>query len=228
MISSGVIRTYHKKDCNHAFCHCDEKNGFQLKLEYFQNAGKIEGIYKEYYYNGEIWQKVNYINNLKEGVYKTYYISGQLYEEVNYINGKREGIYKAYHRNGQTFGECNYIDDKVEGKHIQYFASGNIENESNYNNNKLNGEYKSYLDNINRQIIKKLNYVNGNEEGLQIYYKNDEEYAELLYINNKISSFETHGNKIAKIHVIFNEPIEYELLEKFVDESYLEQYHIYF
>ena len=63
MLSSGVIRTYHKKDCNHEFCRCDEKNGFQLKLEYFHNNGVIEGIYKKYYRNGKLQEERNYLNN---------------------------------------------------------------------------------------------------------------------------------------------------------------------
>ena len=65
MNTCGVVRIYHKKDCNFTYCNCNETNGIQLKEEYFQNAGKIEGEYKQYHYNGQIWQKVNYINGKK-------------------------------------------------------------------------------------------------------------------------------------------------------------------
>ena len=227
MSTCGVIRTYHKTYCK-KICFCNEKEGIQLKEEYFQNAGKIEGIYRKYYNNGQTSEESNYINGKREGIYRKYHNNGQLDEEVNYINGKREGNYRKYYNNGQLHEESNYINGKREGISKSYYASGNIENESNYNNNILNGEYKSYSDDINRQIIKKLNYVNGSQEGSQIYYKNDEDYVELLYINDKISSFKTYGNKIADIDVILKKPIECELLREFLSENYLEQYNIYF
>ena len=67
MDTCGVIRTYHKEDCDDTYCDCDcnETNGIQLKEEYFQNAGKIEGEYRSYHENGQIWQKVNYIDGIK-------------------------------------------------------------------------------------------------------------------------------------------------------------------
>jgi antitoxin component YwqK of YwqJK toxin-antitoxin module len=46
----------------------------------------------------------------KNGIYKSYYYDGQLCEEVNYINDKKNGIYKSYYSNGQLFSEVNYID----------------------------------------------------------------------------------------------------------------------
>ncbi len=40
------------------------------------------------------------IQNTKEGVFKEYYENGQLREEVVYKNGKREvGVYKFYYAN---------------------------------------------------------------------------------------------------------------------------------
>jgi len=204
MSTCGVIRTYHKTDCDGKYCSCNEKEGIQLKEEYFQNAGK------------------------REGVYKSYYSNGQTSEKSNYIDGKREGNSKSYYANGNLLGKCNYISGKIEGTYKVYYSSGNIKIESNYNNDRLHGEYKSYSDNINAQIINKLNYVNGNQEGLQTYYKNDEDYVELLCINDKISSLKTYGNKIANIDVIFKEPINYGQLCEFVSVDYLEEYIMYF
>lgn len=53
MNTCGVVRTYHKENCNSIYyCNCNETNGFQLKIEYFQNSGKIEVVYKLYWSNG--------------------------------------------------------------------------------------------------------------------------------------------------------------------------------
>ena len=79
---TGVVRTYHDQEQT------------QLKEEYFQLNGKINGIYKSYHRNG------------------------QLYSEVNYIDGNRNGIYKSYYENGQLYWEVNYIDDKIGRAHV--------------------------------------------------------------------------------------------------------------
>ena len=49
----GVVRTY----------WCNDKT--KLREEYFINAGKKEGIYKSYKYNGELLSEVNYIDGKK-------------------------------------------------------------------------------------------------------------------------------------------------------------------
>ncbi len=53
------------------------------------SLGKENGIYKSYYYNGQLWKEINYINGLTQGIFKSYHDNGQLKEEVNYIDGKK-------------------------------------------------------------------------------------------------------------------------------------------
>ena len=96
----GVVRRYYD----------DAKN--ILLEEYFINAGKIEGIYKSYHINGQLYKKVNYIDGKMNGIYKEYYNNGQLYREVNYIDGKMNGINKLYWDDGQLWEEVNYINGK--------------------------------------------------------------------------------------------------------------------
>ena len=59
--NTGVVRTYH-----------DEEQTI-LKEEYFQLNGKKNGIYREYYSNGQIKIEVNYIDDEKNGIKKSYY-----------------------------------------------------------------------------------------------------------------------------------------------------------
>ena len=41
---SGVITTFHKKDCiKEYYCECSEEEGMNIKERYFQINGKIEG-----------------------------------------------------------------------------------------------------------------------------------------------------------------------------------------
>jgi antitoxin component YwqK of YwqJK toxin-antitoxin module len=49
----------------------------------------MNGNYKSYHNNGQLWKEVNYINDTRNGNYKIYDENGQLKEEVNYIDGKK-------------------------------------------------------------------------------------------------------------------------------------------
>jgi antitoxin component YwqK of YwqJK toxin-antitoxin module len=80
----GVVRTYYDEEKTKIF------------EEYFKMNGKIEGIYKSYWQNGQLFYEVNYIDDKREGIYKSYWDDGQLYKEVNYIDGKESIIVNNY------------------------------------------------------------------------------------------------------------------------------------
>jgi len=110
----GVIKTYYDNEQT------------KLKEEYFVNAGKIEGIYRSYYYNfselpknnttnkGQLLEEINYTNGHRNGIYKSFYENGSLKEEATYINGKINGIHKLYYENGRLWEKVNYIDIKIK------------------------------------------------------------------------------------------------------------------
>ena len=78
IITTGVIRTYH------------DNAKTKLKKEYFIHNNKIEGSYKLYHDNGQLWHEVNYIDDKMNWIYKKYYENGQLESEVNYIDDLKQ------------------------------------------------------------------------------------------------------------------------------------------
>ena len=88
-MSSGIIRTYHKENCDPIYCvtNCKELSGTHISEEYFQNNGKIEGIYKVYHSNGQIYKKFNYIDGKLNGIGEFFKKDGRIHEEQFYING---------------------------------------------------------------------------------------------------------------------------------------------
>jgi antitoxin component YwqK of YwqJK toxin-antitoxin module len=68
-----VVRTYYDMEQT------------ELKEEYYEVNGKIEGVYKSYFENGNIDIICNYINGKLNGEYKSYHSNGQLYIICNYI-----------------------------------------------------------------------------------------------------------------------------------------------
>ncbi len=74
-MSTGVVRTYHDNE--------------QTKL------------YQEYFI----------INDIVEGEYKSYHENNQLWNICNYINGKREGDYYFYNKKAELTTVCKYLND---------------------------------------------------------------------------------------------------------------------
>jgi len=116
MLNCGIVKTYYKEECRSSYCvvfdcKCDELYTTHIKNEYFENNGKKEGIYKEWFYNGTLKIECNYINGMKNGFYKEYdNYDGSLSLECTFIDDKLNGIYKEYYENGILWKEKYYID----------------------------------------------------------------------------------------------------------------------
>ena len=63
--------------------------------------GLIQGEYKDFHLNGQIWEHSFYQNGKRHGEYKEYYRNGLIYSKSFYQNGKRHGEYKSYHNDGK-------------------------------------------------------------------------------------------------------------------------------
>ncbi len=60
----------------------------------------IQGEYKDYYDNDQLYIHTFYLNDQRHGEYKRYFFNGNLWEHTFYQNGKRHGEYKFFHQNG--------------------------------------------------------------------------------------------------------------------------------
>jgi antitoxin component YwqK of YwqJK toxin-antitoxin module len=181
MQNSGIVRIYHKEDCKKYWCDCNKLEGMQLKKEYFQNNGKIEGIYKEYNYNNILVQEINYIDGKRNGICKIYNDNGNLIEEYNYIDNIKNGICKIYNDNGNLRDEYNYIDNKLNGIHKKYYSNGFLEKECDY----VNGHIKLFICYDNNNVCKKIKFFD-NYGNIKIDLDLDRDNSCELYLIRKI------------------------------------------
>ena len=63
------------------------KNSRKLTEEFNVKDGKIKGVAKGYYYNGQVAYEQNYKNGKREGIQKIYNEKGELTNKKLYING---------------------------------------------------------------------------------------------------------------------------------------------
>jgi len=70
------------------------------------------GIYRRFYYNGQLLYDFNFLQGCKHGLWREWYEDGQLGLEKNYSHGQLHGICRWWHVNGQFWYEDNYIHGK--------------------------------------------------------------------------------------------------------------------
>ena len=70
------------------------------KMNKRNEEGQKHGVWEEYYSNGNIWYKGNYVNGQKHGLWEWYWFNGKLNYKKNYVNGQLHGLWGWYHSNG--------------------------------------------------------------------------------------------------------------------------------
>ncbi len=110
------------------------------------------GLYKEYYRNGELKIESNYKDYQLNGLWKKFYKTGEQEWEVTYFNGYKEGSYKKIHRNGNVSVKGSHLSNLKSGKEKRYNENGNLIWKGNYLKNNLNGLWTKY-DNKGKAIL---------------------------------------------------------------------------
>ena len=90
-------------------------------VKYFRENGTP--LYSGQFYAGKM-----------EGMYKEYYESGKILKEVHVSNDKENGPEKIYYENGKIKEKRFYINDKEEGKSLFYDEKGNLTKTEIYKN----------------------------------------------------------------------------------------------
>ena len=108
-----------------------------------------------------------------EGMYKEYYDSGKLLMEAHFSNNKENGLEKIYYENGKISSIKNYKDGKADGEYIEYYTDGELKLKGSYKNGLREGEFKTYL--MNSKSAGSIFYKDGKEvkSTLTDYMKED-------------------------------------------------------
>ena len=62
-----------------------------LVMNGYNDKGERHGPWEEYYSNGKLYWRKNYVNGKLHGLYECYWFNGNLDYKVNYVNGKGHG-----------------------------------------------------------------------------------------------------------------------------------------
>lgn len=184
ILMCGCFKKYEEKDglyyqkgtVNLYTGEVSEKNN-NSKIIFYCVDGKKDGVYTEYYEDGETEKIVcNYKSNKKEGKYEEFYKNGSTKNLYNFKNDKLDGTQKTYYKDvindlehNSAFSTYNihftlkssaeYKNGKREGISKEYYKNGSLQSSCKYENDKLVSFKKSYF----------VYDIKQNIEGIEIY-----------------------------------------------------------
>jgi antitoxin component YwqK of YwqJK toxin-antitoxin module len=179
---------------------------------YSDNSVVADGLYTEWYPNGQKSLEGEYVDGLKQGPWKVWYENGKLCRTENYLNGKLDGSWKIYHDDGTLKAEETYRDNNRDGRWItydqlgklpidqwdykagvpsgawiHYFADGKKETEEHFVDGKREGEQTNWYD--NGQIKRVQQFKNDRLNGKEVRWKNTgEKEKEIEWLGGQIVS----------------------------------------
>jgi antitoxin component YwqK of YwqJK toxin-antitoxin module len=105
-----------------------------LKNNSINNEVDKNGIWEEYYSNGNLESKGVYIDGKEDGLWQEYYENSQLKRKTIYKNGVEDGLWLQYHSNGQLWSKGHYKDGRMIGEWNYYDEKGKLLLTENYDN----------------------------------------------------------------------------------------------
>ena len=151
--NNGQVKdtTIYKYDSSHYYPQVIHKrtfyeSGVLKKVELYDTNGIKNGIWTEYYDNGQLNIKQEFSNKVRLesllgmhyfgnilGDYLCYYKNGQLMFKLAFNNGKMvDGLFNEYYENGNTkqYGELK--EGLRDGEWIELYENGDLKSKGNY------------------------------------------------------------------------------------------------
>jgi len=106
-------------------------------IEYYSNGkvflkgqrnskGQREGIWEEFYPNGNIHWRTPYKGGKMDGIEEGFYENGNIKARIPYKGGKEDGIEELFYENGNIYRKTPFKDDRKDGTQNFYDERGNI------------------------------------------------------------------------------------------------------
>ncbi len=135
----------------------------------YNNSLKV-GIWKHYFPNGVIQNKLTYENNRPNGYAIMYHENGKVSEEGNWKNNRWVGNYKLYYDNGNVQQEFTFNETgKREGPQIYNYEDGQRMIEGNWKGGHEDGVVKEFYPNGDLKADKVFDDGNLNVEKTKMY-----------------------------------------------------------
>ena len=168
-------------------------------------AGKLNGVFIEWYENGQMHKKGVYKANKKEGLHIKWHENSQIESKYNFKFDKKDGELNAWHENGQKEYEAYKINGSFEGMHIHWYEDGQLSSKYSYKNGKLHGLFRTWFE--GGQIEEQVNYKKGEKDGSWVqWHENGRKKFQVHFKKGKEdgSAISWDENGTVESHVKYN------------------------
>lgn len=158
----------------------------------YDKKGRMQGPWKWYHENDQLWIEENYINGKREGEYKEYTEEGKLLITGEYVDDKREGIWRYETNEYLEIGK--YSSDEADSLWKSYYMPGKIRRfEGAFLAGEPEGMHAGYHPDGKKMYVGK--YIGGMKDGDWKFY-NEQEYNYLTITFKNDIEIKWQGEKI--------------------------------
>ena len=127
-----------------------------------------------------------YADNRKTGSWIEYFCNGNMKNKLTFMNGRPDGYAIMYHENGKISEEGNWKVNKWVGNYKLYYENGQVQHDFVFSAaGKRDGPQTYYFDNGQKAI--EGTFANGKESGLiKEFYENGDIKAEKNYAEGAV------------------------------------------
>ncbi|MEX0613275.1 MAG: toxin-antitoxin system YwqK family antitoxin [Pirellulales bacterium] len=166
------------------------------------NHYEADGIYREYYPNGQLFVEGQFRRGRQHGEWTFYFDNGTINRKAKFDNGKPDGPREVYRADGTLASKRGFRDGRRDGEWITYDKSGKKPlREEHYADGKPDGVWKVWSP--KGQLIQQVSLKQGEREGTSLQWdENGQKRAEVNYVDNKLHGTATRwfpdGRKIVQ------------------------------
>jgi len=110
-----------------------------------------------------------YMNSLKVGIWKHYFPNGNLQNKLTFENNRPNGYAIMYHENGKISEEGNWKNNRWVGPYKLYYDNGQVQQAFNFNESGKREGKQQYLDE-NGKVMIEGDWKEGREDGVITEY----------------------------------------------------------
>ncbi len=122
-------------------------NKSRVKTQGKMLGRKRVGKWTYYFSDGKrVFSEEHYKDGKLDGLLKNYYINGNLTEASEYKNGEKHGYSKIYTEDGKLIEHVNYVEGKLNGEGKYFDLKGIIKEKGMYKDGSRIGKWEFYID----------------------------------------------------------------------------------
>lgn len=105
------------------------------------------GVFQNYYDNGQLKSRVEYVDGRENGLMTTWQNDGKLISTLSYKDGLLDGICTYYDTDGRKMSSGTYRRGKEDGVFTLFYPSGKIQGKTSWKDGVQHGPYEVWWEN---------------------------------------------------------------------------------